>query len=61
MLEGLGVSAVTEVVWEYEPSVFESAGINRVPAFVWADADGSMWRIDGVAGVSRLRRWLEGP
>lgn len=54
----LGLPRLTEVVWEEEPAVFAAAAVNRVPVFMWRDVDGQVWRVDGVASVSRLRRWM---
>jgi hypothetical protein len=61
MLDSLHLADLTEIVWEHEPAVFEAAGIRRVPVFVWSDEEGVTWRVDGVASVSRLERWLGGP
>ena len=61
MLDGLDLHDLREIVWEHEPEVFEAAGVTRVPVFVWTDDQGATWRVEGVASVSRLVRWLEGP
>jgi len=57
----LELKGFREVVWEHEAGEFESAGVDRVPALMWSDRHGATWRVDGVVGAARLRRWIGGP
>jgi hypothetical protein len=58
VLEQLGFDGVHEVVWELEPAAFSRNGVDRVPALMWRDRAGVVWRVDGVASSRRMRRWL---
>lgn len=61
ILADANLPEVTEIVWEKHPDLFSAAAIDRVPVFVWADRSGALWRVDGVASLDRMRRWLGDP